>query len=81
MAAGEDTVLECAPPKGTPEPQITWRKDGQTLEIGGRFKLVDGWNLAITNTEISDDGRYQCIAKNVAGARESSVAVLKVFGE
>ncbi|XP_045476032.1 roundabout homolog 1-like isoform X2 [Harmonia axyridis] len=79
VASGEDTVLECAPPKGTPEPQITWRKDGQTIEIQGRYKLVDGSNLAITDTKIADDGRYQCIAKNVAGTRESSVAVLKVF--
>ncbi|KAL3274304.1 hypothetical protein HHI36_015709 [Cryptolaemus montrouzieri] len=79
VAAGEDTVLECAPPKGTPDPIIFWRKDGQTLEIEGRFRLVDGSNLAITDTKTSDDGRYQCIAKNVAGTRESSVAVLKVF--
>lgn len=72
--------MECSPPKGTPEPQVLWRKDGQTLDTNGRLKLVDGSNLAITDARISDDGRYQCIAKNTAGIRESSVAVLKVYG-
>lgn len=81
VAANEDIVLECSPPKGTPEPQVFWRKDGQTLTIEGRLKLVDGYNLAITDTKISDDGKYQCVAKNTAGVRESAVAVLKVYGK
>lgn len=81
VAAGEDIVLECSPPKGTPEPQVFWRKDGQTLPVEGRLKLVDGYNLAITDTKTSDDGKYQCVAKNSAGMRESAVAVLKVYGE
>jgi roundabout axon guidance receptor 2 len=80
VAAGEDIVMECAPPKGTPEPQVLWRKDGHTLDVEGRLKLVDGSNLAITDTKPSDDGRYQCVAKNTAGIRESSVAILKVYG-
>lgn len=81
VAASEDIVLECSPPKGTPEPYVFWRKDGQTLTIEGRLKLVDGYNLAITDTKTSDDGKYQCVAKNTAGVRESAVAVLKVYGK
>ncbi|KAJ8939803.1 hypothetical protein NQ314_010977 [Rhamnusium bicolor] len=79
VAAGEDIVMECSPPKGTPDPQVFWRKDGQTLAVDGRLKLVDGYNLAVTDTRTSDDGRYQCVAKNTAGVRESAVAVLKVY--
>ncbi|XP_050311425.1 roundabout homolog 2-like [Anthonomus grandis grandis] len=79
VAAGEDIIMECSPPRGTPEPQVFWRKDGKTLELGGRLKLVDGFNLAITDSKASDDGRYQCVAKNTAGLRESSVAILKVY--
>ncbi|KAJ8973843.1 hypothetical protein NQ317_016397, partial [Molorchus minor] len=59
VAVGEDIVLECSPPKGTPEPQVFWRKDGQTVTVEGRLRLVDGYNLAITDTKTSDDGRYQ----------------------
>uniref|UniRef100_A0A6P7FXH9 Roundabout homolog 1-like n=1 Tax=Diabrotica virgifera virgifera TaxID=50390 RepID=A0A6P7FXH9_DIAVI len=79
VAAGEDIVLECSPPKGVPEPQVFWRKDGQTLSVDGRLKLVDGYNLAITDTKTSDDGKYQCVAKNTAGVRESAAAILKVY--
>ncbi|XP_025832405.1 roundabout homolog 2-like, partial [Agrilus planipennis] len=79
VAAGEDIILECGPPRGTPEPQVLWRKDGQILEYDKRVRLVDGFNLAITESRPSDGGRYQCVAKNVAGIRESSVAILKVY--
>lgn len=80
-AAGEDILLECGPPKGIPEPQVTWKKDGQLLEIEGRFRLVDGGaSLAITDSKTSDNGRYQCVAKNTAGIRESNVALITVDG-
>lgn len=81
VATGEDIIMECAPPRGTPEPKAYWRKDGQMLTPSGRIKLVDGYNLAITDAKLSDDGRYQCVAKNTAGIRESSVATLKVYGK
>lgn len=31
--AGESVTLECEPPKGHPEPQIRWKKNGQSLEL------------------------------------------------
>ena len=83
MAQGETVLLECGPPKGSPEPVITWRKNGQTMDLIGskRIRIVDGGNLAIQEARQSDDGRYQCIAKNIVGVRESSVAYLKVHGK
>lgn len=31
--AGDSVVLECEPPRGHPEPQIRWKKNGQSLEL------------------------------------------------
>lgn len=80
VAQGDTVIMECGPPKGSPEPTVTWRKNGQTLDLTNskRLRFVDGGNLIIHDARQSDDGRYQCVAKNLAGSRESSEAFLKV---
>ncbi|XP_063220613.1 roundabout homolog 2-like [Bacillus rossius redtenbacheri] len=80
VALGETAILECGPPRGLPEPVVSWRKNGETLDVDGskRVRVVDGGNLAIQDARQSDDGKYQCVAKNTVGVRESAVALLKV---
>ncbi|XP_045763920.1 protein sax-3-like isoform X2 [Maniola jurtina] len=40
--------------------------------------LVDGGSLVIQDARQTDAGRYQCIARNAAGTRESAVATLRI---
>lgn len=83
VAQGDIALLECAAPKGTPEPLVWWKKNNQRLEIehSKRIRIVDGGNLAIQDARQSDEGEYQCVAKNAVGTRESKVVQLKVNGE
>ncbi|XP_055589407.1 protein sax-3 [Uranotaenia lowii] len=80
VAQGETVLLECGPPKGVPEPTVMWRKNGQKLDVEStkRIRIVDGGNLAIQDVRQTDEGQYQCMAKNLVGTRESAMAFLKV---
>ncbi|XP_068086117.1 protein sax-3 [Anabrus simplex] len=80
VAAGETALLECGPPKGHPEPTLQWRKNGQVIDIDAskRIRVVDGGNLMINDVRQSDEGKYQCVAQNMVGVRESNPATLTV---
>lgn len=80
VAQGKMVTLECVPPKGRPEPFVTWTHDGKPVQTDtGRFRL-DGTNLVINDVMQHDKGHYQCIATNMMGVRESPAAYLKVLG-
>ncbi|XP_067156720.1 hemicentin-1 [Apteryx mantelli] len=62
--------LDCSA-TGTPSPTITWLKDGQPVEEGAGLKiLLNGHKLLISRAQVSDTGRYKCVAANKAGEHE-----------
>uniref|UniRef100_A0A7N8XTF5 Roundabout homolog 1-like n=1 Tax=Mastacembelus armatus TaxID=205130 RepID=A0A7N8XTF5_9TELE len=79
VAVGEPAVLECQPPRGHPEPTISWRKDGATLDDRDERITIRSGKLMITNTRKSDAGKYICVGTNMVGERESEIAELTVL--
>ncbi|XP_075749893.1 protein sax-3-like isoform X1 [Rhipicephalus microplus] len=79
VAAGESATLECVPPRGHPEPTVTWFKDGVQVQPGtGRVRLLAQGTLLIADVRLSDEGRYVCRATNMLGTRDSPPALLSV---
>ncbi|KAL6257571.1 hypothetical protein P5V15_011146 [Pogonomyrmex californicus] len=80
VAAGETALLECGPPRGHPEPTLHWKRNGHIIDLEGtkRITLVDGGNLMISDVRPADQGKYQCIAENMVGTKESAIATLTV---
>uniref|UniRef100_A0A1A7YP55 Roundabout, axon guidance receptor, homolog 1 n=1 Tax=Iconisemion striatum TaxID=60296 RepID=A0A1A7YP55_9TELE len=79
VAVGEPAVLECQPPRGHPEPSISWRKDGANLDDRDERITIRSGKLMITNTRKNDAGKYICVATNMVGERESETAELTVL--
>uniref|UniRef100_UPI00358EAB62 roundabout homolog 2-like isoform X3 n=1 Tax=Myxine glutinosa TaxID=7769 RepID=UPI00358EAB62 len=78
-AAGEPAVLECQPPRGHPEPSVSWRKNGARLNDNDERVTVRGGKLMISNIRKADAGMYVCVGTNMVGERTSSPAELTVF--
>ncbi|XP_061869889.1 roundabout homolog 3 [Colius striatus] len=79
VAAGEPAVLECVPPRGHPEPSVSWKKDGARLSDKDERLTIRGGKLMLATTRKSDAGVYVCVATNVVGERDSEPAELVVF--
>ena len=79
--SGEIVVLNCKPPKGVPPPAVTWEKNGKVVTNSSRiYTSIDG-DLTIKEALEKDSGSYKCIAKNLAGTRESNAATLAILSK
>ncbi|XP_068028053.1 roundabout homolog 3 [Anomalospiza imberbis] len=79
VAAGEPAVLECVPPRGHPEPSVSWKKNGVRVSDKDERLTIRGRKLMVASTHKSDAGVYVCVATNVVGERDSEPAELVVF--
>ncbi|XP_076832870.1 roundabout homolog 2 isoform X2 [Brachyhypopomus gauderio] len=79
VAAGEDAVMDCVPPRGHPEPSVSWKRNNVRIgDKDGRISMQGG-RLMISRTRKSDAGMYVCVGTNMAGERDSDPAELVVF--
>ena len=46
-----------------------------------RVKVTENGDLVVRHVLPSDEGKYQCVAHNMAGTRESPIVPLSVHGE
>lgn len=58
---------------GVPVPQVTWEKDGDEIQRGGK-------TYSINTADQGDSGNYTCIASNIAGEVKAT-SQLKVLGK
>ncbi|KFO61606.1 Roundabout 4, partial [Corvus brachyrhynchos] len=79
--AGQTLELDCVPPLGYPEPYVTWKKDGVTLDLVGERYVVTKGKLQVASAQRSDSGLYICVASNAAGKRESRGARVSVLDQ
>ncbi|XP_053523819.1 hemicentin-2 [Artibeus jamaicensis] len=64
---GSHALLPCTA-RGSPEPDITWEKDGLPVSAAeGKFTVQPSGELLVKNSETQDAGTYTCIAENPVG--------------
>uniref|UniRef100_A0A8C7YR22 Roundabout guidance receptor 1 n=1 Tax=Oryzias sinensis TaxID=183150 RepID=A0A8C7YR22_9TELE len=60
VAVGEPAVLECQPPRGHPEPTISWRKDGANLDDRDERITVTNNNLTKNTHHLEISASSNC---------------------
>uniref|UniRef100_A0A3Q4GL96 Ig-like domain-containing protein n=1 Tax=Neolamprologus brichardi TaxID=32507 RepID=A0A3Q4GL96_NEOBR len=80
VTSGNTVYFTCRA-EGNPKPQIIWlRNNALNMRDDSRLNLLEDGTLMIQNTRETDQGVYQCMAKNVAGEVKTSEVTLRYFG-
>uniref|UniRef100_A0A3P8UDY7 Peroxidasin n=1 Tax=Cynoglossus semilaevis TaxID=244447 RepID=A0A3P8UDY7_CYNSE len=81
VTSGNTVYFTCRA-EGNPKPQIIWLRNNNALNMrdDSRLNLLEDGTLMIQNTRETDQGVYQCMAKNVAGEVKTSEVTLRYFG-
>jgi len=71
IKVSETAAINCHA-TGTPTPTVHWLVDGQPIDRTDQRYYIsrDGSRLNISDVQVSDTGRYTCIAKNSVGFAE-----------
>ncbi|XP_072266428.1 inactive tyrosine-protein kinase 7 [Pyxicephalus adspersus] len=78
MDEGKSGFLHCLS-KASPEPNVTWYRNGYLIVSDSRFQIFQNGTLKILNVEVYDGTIYTCVSRTPAGRIEASarVAVLE----
>ncbi|CAL1574079.1 unnamed protein product [Knipowitschia caucasica] len=79
VAEGEVAVLNCGPPVGHPEPNVSWKRDGLPINKTDQHYTELSGKLILAPADRSHSGSYVCVAHNTVGVRESRAARLTVL--
>ncbi|KAL1444292.1 hypothetical protein MTO96_007078 [Rhipicephalus appendiculatus] len=74
---GSNVTLDCAA-NGNPRPNLTWLKDGVTIDMSlldSRFRKVGVGSLQIESIQEADEGTYMCRAENHEDSVDASATV------
>ncbi|XP_078657914.1 muscle, skeletal receptor tyrosine protein kinase-like isoform X18 [Branchiostoma floridae x Branchiostoma belcheri] len=75
--ANTRTSLRCGA-TGNPSPVVIWEREGYPIEIDQRKSILPSGNLRIKELQLSDGGRYRCVASNEYGQTYSNYAYLTI---
>lgn len=70
-----DVTFDCKA-TGIPQPEVTWMKDGQVVTNGDYFQIQSQGSLQILGVLPTDQGMYQCFAKNDVGSSQTTAQLL-----
>lgn len=76
VTEGKPLVLPCGA-DGFPVPTITWYKDRNV--VTWHTQLESG-SLSIDTVDVTDEGKYECVAVNTAETEIRTSAILTVQG-
>ncbi|GAA6096931.1 peroxidasin homolog [Tachysurus ichikawai] len=81
VTSGNTVYFTCRA-EGNPKPQIIWLRNNNALNMqdDSRMNLLEDGTLMIQDTRETDQGIYQCMAKNVAGEVKTGEVTLRYFG-
>ncbi|XP_058033746.1 peroxidasin homolog isoform X1 [Ahaetulla prasina] len=81
VTSGNTVYFTCRA-EGNPKPEIIWLRNNNELSMkaDSRLNLLDDGTLMIQNTQETDQGIYQCMAKNIAGEVKTQEVTLRYFG-
>ncbi|KAF8563901.1 hypothetical protein P879_03072 [Paragonimus westermani] len=65
LTVGKRLVLTCIAPKGKPDPEVYWLKDGKRVnrETFPQMLINDYDHLIVENVTMHDGGNYTCVAE------------------